>query len=150
MKKIALGALVITLGLAGCATPIPGSETYQAQESGVEQSVRYGVVESVRPVVLDKGTTGVGIGAGAILGGIAGSQIGHGWGSAAAGVAGALAGGIAGQAIERNTSQSQGLEITVRLRNAQTVVISQPATEQFVPGDRVRLISSGGRTRVTH
>lgn len=150
MKKLALVVVVGSLFLGGCAAPIAGNGTYQAQETGVAQNVRFGIVESVRPVVLDKGTTGIGIAGGALVGGLLGSQIGGGWGSAAAAAAGAVAGGIGGQAIERNTSKSQGLEITVRLRDGRLIAVTQPADEAFYAGDRVRLVESGGRTRVTH
>lgn len=151
MKKILVTtALASSLLLAGCASSIPGSNTYTANETGVAQTVRFGVVESVRPVVLNKGNTGVGLGAGAILGGIAGSTIGGGWGSAAAAVGGAVIGGIAGQAVESRTSQSSGLEITVKLSSGQLIAVTQPADEHFSPGERVRVVSSGERVRVTH
>lgn len=150
MKTIALISLVSVLGLTGCAAPIAGNNSYQSYESGVAQNVQYGMVESVRPVWLDKGSSGVGVGAGALLGGIAGSTIGHGWGSAAAGLAGAVAGGIAGQAVERNNAQTQGIEITVRLQNGGIIAVTQPADEQFYPRERVRLLTANGKTRITH
>ena len=44
-----------------------------------------------------------------------------------------------------------GLEITVRLDNGDMRAITQTATgEVFQAGERVRLLSSGGVTRVTH
>lgn len=109
------------------------------------------MVESVRPVVLDEGNTGVGAGTGAIIGGIAaGATIGSGWGAAASALGGALLGGYAGNAIENHTSKTQGLEITVRLSNNQIIAVTQPADQQFNPGDRVRVLTTGSRTRVTH
>lgn len=113
--------------------------------------MRFGVVESVRPVVLDEGNTGVGAGTGAIIGGIAaGATIGSGWGAAASALGGALLGGYAGNAIENHTSKTQGLEITVRLSNNQIIAVTQPADQQFNAGDRVRVLTTGSRTRVTH
>ena len=47
-------------------------------------------------------------------------------------------------------AQRRGLEITVRLENGEMRAITQDADEIFRPGDRVRLLSSGGVTRVTH
>jgi len=38
------------------------------------QSVQYGVIESVRPVNVNGTQSGIGAGAGAVLGGLAGSQ----------------------------------------------------------------------------
>lgn len=48
--------------------------------------------------------------------------------------------------IERRS----GLEITVKLDNGELRAIVQEADEMFQPGERVRLLSSGGVTRVTH
>jgi outer membrane lipoprotein SlyB len=92
----------------------------------------------------------VGTGAGAIIGGIGGSAVGQGRGSAVAAVVGAVAGGIAGQAIENNRSRVAGVELTVRLDNGELRAIVQEVDgQQFKPGDRVRLLSQGGVTRVS-
>jgi outer membrane lipoprotein SlyB len=116
-----------------------------------EQSVRMATVDSVREVVVDRGQSGVGTGAGAVVGGVAGSTIGQGKGSIVGAVVGAVAGGIAGQAIETGANRATGLEITVRLDNGDLRAIVQEADGQaFKPGDRVRLLSTGGTTRVSH
>jgi outer membrane lipoprotein SlyB len=109
------------------------------------------VVESVRQVTIE-GTRGeLGTVAGGALGGIGGSTVGGGSrGSAVGTILGAVAGGIAGSAIERSVSQKKGLEITVRLENGDLRAITQEADEEFRPGERVRLVSSRGVTRVTH
>jgi len=54
------------------------------------------------------------------------------------------------RAAENKIAQRRGLEITVRLENGEMRAITQDADEIFRPGDRVRLLSSGGVTRVTH
>ena len=64
--------------------------------------------------------------------------------------AGAILGGIAGSAAENKINERRGLEITVRLDNGEMRAITQEADEVFRPGERVRLLSSGGVTRVTH
>ena len=85
------------------------------------------------------------------LGGVAaGSTIGSGGGSVAAGLLGAVLGGIAGSAAENRITQRRGLEITVQLEDGDLRAITQEADEVFRPGDRVRLLSSGGVTRVSH
>lgn len=116
-----------------------------------EQTVRMGYVESVREVVIDRGQSGVGAATGAALGGLAaGSTIGKGNGSVAAAIVGAVAGGIVGQNMERNATMARGLEITVRLDNGEIKAVTQLLEEPFNPGDRVRLLSDGMTTRVTH
>jgi outer membrane lipoprotein SlyB len=87
--------------------------------------------------------------AGGALGGIAGSGVGHGRGSSAAAVLGAVGGGLAGAAIEEGVTRKQGVEITVRLENGELRAIVQEETDKFVAGQKVRLLSSGGVTRVS-
>ncbi len=147
---IATAASLATLALAGCATQERSASVYRAGEAQREQVVRLGTVESVREVVIDRGKTGVGTGAGAVVGGIAGSTVGSGRGAAVGTVLGALVGGIAGQAVEEGSSKVPGLEITVRLENGELrAVVQEVDGQQFRPGDRVRLLSQGGATRVT-
>jgi outer membrane lipoprotein SlyB len=82
---------------------------------------------------------------------VAGSRIGGGTGAIVTGIIGGLAGAIAGNSIENGVAVHDGLEITVRLDNGDIRAITQSATgEIFRAGERVRLLSSGGVTRVTH
>lgn len=154
MKNIfLLSSVAAVFFLGGCASPPQNPNVYRTGEVGVVQHVRYATIVSVRPVTIDAGSTGVGLGTGAVVGGVAGSAIGggHGSGGLVGGVIGAVAGGIAGQAIERNTSQKPGVEITVRTDYDQTLVIVQPDDgSRFRYGDRVRLVGNGRDTRVTY
>jgi outer membrane lipoprotein SlyB len=136
--------------LAGCAAPPPSGSVYSSYQTMNEQSVRMGVVESVRPVTIANPETGVGTMSGAALGGLAGAQAGRGNGQAAMGILGAVAGGILGQRVENQANNRPGLEITVRLDNGELRSITQLADEPFRPGERVRLLSNGYTTRVTH
>ena len=63
---------------------------------------------------------------------------------------GAVVGGIAGSAAEEGITRKDGIEITVKLDSGSLVAIVQEADEQFQPGERVRLLESGGTTRVSH
>lgn len=146
---IVLAAFLAALVASGCAPSKSGS-VYTRDEARREQSVRMGVVESVRHVQIEGTRSGVGPAAGAAVGGIAGSGVGNGRGSAAAAVVGAVAGGVAGQAAEQAVTRRDGLEITVRLDNGRMVAIVQEADEAFKPGERVRILSNGGVSRVTH
>jgi len=151
MKNVLLLTVVVgTLALSGCAVAPNSSNVYQSRQTMGEQSVRMGVVESIRNVVIDNGQSGVGTLGGAALGGLAGSTIGQGNGSIAAAIGGAIAGGVIGQHVEQNMNSKPGLEITVKLDNGALTAITQAADEQFNVGDRVRLLSNGRTTRVTH
>jgi outer membrane lipoprotein SlyB len=149
MKRIVrvAAALAVTV-LAGCAPSQSGS-VYSRDKVGQEQTVRTGVVDSVRQVQIEGTRSGVGPAAGAVVGGIAGSTIGHGKGSAVGAVLGSVVGGVAGQAAEQGTTRRNGVEITVRLDSGGVVAITQEAdATTFNSGDRVRLLSGGGVTRV--
>jgi outer membrane lipoprotein SlyB len=140
----------ITATLAACATSNSG-EVYSREDARKVQTVRMGVVESVRQVKLEGTKTPIGTVAGAAVGGIAGSAVGgNDKVSAIAAVIGAVAGGIAGAAIEEGTTRTDGVEITVKLDSGSLIAIVQEATDQFTPGERVRLIESNGNTRVSH
>jgi outer membrane lipoprotein SlyB len=138
------------LGLAGCAAPGRGSADYRSYQTGTEQSVRFGVVETIRPVRIDAPNTGVGTATGAVLGGLAGNTVGGGYGQTAAAVAGAVIGGIIGSHIEADANKGQGIEITVLLDGGRYIAVVQEADESFRVGDRVRIVSGQGTTRVTH
>lgn len=140
----------ITATLAACATSNSG-EVYSREDARKVQTVRMGVVESIRQVKLEGTKSPIGTVAGAAVGGIAGSAVGgNDKVSAIAAVIGAVAGGIAGAAIEEGTTRTDGIEITVKLDSGALIAIVQEATDQFTPGERVRLIESNGNTRVSH
>lgn len=147
-KQVAAALLAMTV-LGGCAQGLGGG-SYTRDEARREQNVRMGMVESVRPVQIEGTRSGVGPAAGAIVGGIAGSTVGGGRGSTAAAVLGGVAGGVAGQAIEQGATRRTGVEITVKLDSGALVAIVQEADEIFRPGERVRILSDGRTSRVTH
>lgn len=147
-----LAALVVVGSLsvlAGCAHKSASSSVYTYGQAQREQIVRLGTVEGVRNVVIqNERSSGVGALAGGALGGVAGSSIGGGRGQILAAIGGGLLGALAGDAVEHQTGKSSGLEITVRLDNGETRVIAQEADVAIGVGQRVRVISGNGPTRV--
>jgi len=143
--------LIITASLAGCASNLSG-ESYSRSEARTVQNVEYGSILQLRPVKIEGTKTPIGSGAGAIVGGIAGSGIGSGRTSNVMAVIGAVAGGLAGAAIEEGVTRTHGVEITVKKDNGQTIAIVQALSpnERFSVGERVRVISSGQNARVAH
>jgi outer membrane lipoprotein SlyB len=135
--------------LGGCAASKSG-DVYTRDQARHEMTVRKGVVESVRIVMLEGTKSQVGTAAGAVVGGVAGSTVGRGKGSIVGAVVGAVAGGIAGSAIEEGVTKKQALEITVDLDSGRSIVVVQEgAPDEFRAGDHVRVVSGGGDTRVT-
>jgi outer membrane lipoprotein SlyB len=149
MKRITT-LLMLGATLAGCSTPPESGNVYNGVQTMNEQTVRMGTVESVRNVTIAHPESGVGAMSGAALGGLGGSQIGGGNGSAAVGIIGAIAGGLIGERAENRANMRPGLEITVRLENGEMRAVTQLADEMFRPGERVRLLSNGYTTRITH
>ncbi|MDZ4141701.1 MAG: glycine zipper 2TM domain-containing protein [Methylotenera sp.] len=144
-----LAIALLSLFLGACASSNSGS-VYSRDDARKIQTVRTGVVESVRSVRLEGTKTPIGTVAGGAIGGLAGSSIGHGTGSAIAAVVGAVAGGLAGSAIEEGATRKDALEITVKLDGGALVAVVQEADEEFRAGDKVRLVESRGTTRVSH
>ena len=149
MRTNVAAILVVTAALAGCA-PGLGGGTYSRDEARREQNVRLGIVESVRPVQIEGTRSGIGPAAGAVIGGVAGSSVGGGRGSTIGTVLGGVAGGVAGQAAEELGTRRTGVEVTVKLDRGGLVAIVQEADETFKPGERVRILSDGRTSRVTH
>ncbi len=139
----------ITAFLAACASSNSGS-VYSRDDARKVQTVKTGVVESVRAVKLEGTKSPVGTVAGGVVGGVAGGSIGHGAGSAIGAVIGAVAGGIAGSAIEEGVTRKDALEITVKLDGGAMIAIVQEADEQFHPGEKVRIVENADTSRVTH
>jgi outer membrane lipoprotein SlyB len=141
---IAAGAVL----LAGCPAGLGGKD-YSRGQARTVQEVQMGVVESVREVTIEGTKSAVGTGAGAIVGGVAGSTIGGGRGQVVGATVGAVLGGLGGAAAEETMTRQRGVEITVRLDSGRLLAITQAADEAFRAGDRVRVLTGGGTTRVS-
>ena len=141
-------AIAGVLAVSGCASTTSGN-VYSSGQARQEQTVRLGVVESVRQVTIEGSRTPIGAVAGGAVGGIGGANVGGGRGSTVGSILGAVAGGVAGSMLEERVTRKDGLEITVRLEGGELRAITQEADEVFKPGERVRLLSGGGVTRVS-
>ncbi|MDA8260772.1 MAG: hypothetical protein M0Z99_34925 [Betaproteobacteria bacterium] len=137
-----------TLLLAGCPAGLGGSD-YSRSQARTVQEVQMGVVESVREVTIEGTKTPFGAGAGAVVGGVAGSTVGGGRGSVVGATVGAVLGGVGGAAAEEAVTRQKGVEVTVKLDSGRMIAVTQAADQEFRVGDRVRVLTGGGVTRVT-
>ena len=142
-------AAAALLALGGCASGTGGKD-YSRDQTRAVQEVQMGMVESVREVNIEGTKSAVGAGAGAVVGGVAGNTVGSGTGRALATAVGAVLGGLGGAAVEEGVTRQNGIEITVKLDTGKLIAITQTADESFRVGDRVRVLSGGGTTRVSH
>lgn len=149
MLAVMIASTALTLG--GCASSLQG-ESYSREEARTPQVVRMGTIEALRPVKIEGTKTPIGAATGAAVGGIAGSSVGGGKGSYVAAVIGAVAGGLLGAATEEGLTRTQGVEITVKEDSGTTRSYVQAVSEGevFKVGDRVRITTVNGTTRVAH
>lgn len=149
-KSLSVVSLIaVALAVGGCVSSQTG-DTYSRSEVRAVQTVRYGTIESLRPVRIEGTKTPVGAGAGAVVGGIAGSGVGGGRGSAVAAVIGAVAGGMLGAAAEEGITRAEGVEITLREDdgNIRAYVQEVEPNQVFRVGQRVRVLTVNGTSRV--
>ncbi len=144
-----LGLVMITAGIvAGCTFP-SSRRTVPANQANVMQRADTGVVTQVREVNIEGQRTNLGMYGGGLIGASAasgGRGVGGALGQAAAGVAGA----VVGQATEEAVTRKHAQEITIRLDDGSTVVVTQEASGGiFQDGDRVRVLNGGGGARVS-
>ena len=133
--------------LGACAAP--AGPVYKESEAGTAWQAEEGVVTGVRQVTIEGEATGLGTVGGAAIGYTLGRTIGGGSGSRVAGAVGGVAGAVAGRAVESGAKTKPGLEIVVDLDGGDTLVVVQPADQQFSTGQRVRvLLGSRNRARV--
>lgn len=156
MKKftaLPITAIFLTsiLGIGGCAQNL-GGDSYSREDARAAQTVRMGTIYSLRPVKIEGTKTPIGAGAGAIVGGVGGSAIGGGRGSIVTAVIGAVAGGLIGSATEEGLMRTQGVEITVREDDGsmRAYVRQVQENEVFRTGERVKVLTVNGTSRVTH
>lgn len=150
MKRLLIIA-TLPFFFVSCAQDSLTGNSYSRNEAGRAQDVRTGRITSIRGVEIEGNSTG-GTLVGAAAGGLLGNQIGSGSGRTAATVGGALVGGAVGSHAGKAVTAKQGLEIQVKLDDGGSISVVQEAdkNESFSQGDRVRVLSNGGRTRVTH
>lgn len=138
--------------LAACSSssaPVTANQEGTIQREKDKQR-QMGVVTQVKKVSIMGRPTNIGSSAGRTVGRIAGGATGSGYGSVAGSIAGAFIGGIIGSNADKGLQKKPGLEITVRLSNAELVTITQRADVAFKVGDAVRLEMLEGKARVVH
>lgn len=138
--------LAAVLALGACADMNPPANTYSSGPT-YQQSTNsagaystYGVVQSIELVRQNNTGSGVGLIAGAVVGGIVGNQVGGGQGKTAATVIGAAGGAYAGNEVEkRNQQQADAYKFTIRMRDGSYQTVMQTTNPDIRVGDRVQI-----------
>ncbi len=124
-----------TAGAPPAAAPMPPV----AQATPVCSSC--GKVLAVRSVESEGKPSGVGVVAGAVVGGLLGNQVGGGTGRTLATVAGAVGGGYAGNEIEKRTRKAVDYEVDVRLETGERQTFRFDTQPGWKAGDRVKVVN---------
>lgn len=148
-RKLTLILIFTALVLGGCAASMSGGAYSRGQARQVED-VKMATVESVRDIQIEGTKTPIGAGAGAIIGSVMGGNSRSRNVSAIGGVVGGVVGGMAGAAAEEGITRQSGYEITVKFDDGKMIAVAQGADEKFSVGDRVRVLTGGGVTRISH
>lgn len=126
------------------AAQAPQPKTYSPAPTPVAQApaVCYscGRVESVQVIQQQAQPSGIGMVAGAVIGGALGNQVGGGNGRKLATVAGAIGGGYAGNTIEKNTRATTTYQVHVRMEGGELRSFPYSQQPTWSAGDRVRVV----------
>ena len=101
-----------------------------------------GKVEGVRTIEVAAKPSGVGVVAGAVVGGLLGNQVGGGTGKTLATVAGAVGGGYAGNEIEKRTRKGTAWEVDVRMEKGEERSFKYETQPSWRAGDRVKVVNN--------
>ncbi|HYD97087.1 MAG TPA: glycine zipper 2TM domain-containing protein [Noviherbaspirillum sp.] len=99
-----------------------------------------GRVESIQAIEQVAQPSGVGMVAGAVLGGVLGNQVGGGNGRKIATVAGAVGGGYAGNEIEKRSRATTSYKVRVRMEDGDIRTFPYAQQPAWNVGDRVRVV----------
>jgi len=134
-------AAFLALGMVGTALA----------QSNVAQTIRYGEVVSMEKTMVKDRSTGTGARTGATVGAVAGYALAGGRDRWLGALVGGAIGGAAGSGIEKSARKKRGFQLIILLEETgEEIGIQVKGKKQdFGVGDRVRLLTAGGETKVT-
>lgn len=126
----------------------PAQEAYRApaRMATAANCAECGVVESVREIDAKGQGSGLGAVGGGVLGGLLGNQVGAGRGKDVMTVVGVVGGAVAGNEVEKRVKATKRYEVTVRLSDGSSRVISEASLPVWRPGDKVKIIDGAIRS----
>lgn len=145
-RKISVtAALIAAAALSGCAGIPLSSTRFSGSSNLAPESVQTGVVIKTLPIKINDSArvdqaTGLGAGAGGLVGYLAGGNV-------IGALAGAVGGGVIGDAI--TPGSGVGTDVFVKLSTGQTLSIPEAGVVHLVPGEKVFIMTSAhGHYRV--
>lgn len=158
MKKMSKMLAMMLVGssvlLTACTNTDYRPEVYQQSDLQKAHRTEYATIKTVKEIVIkqDEGVTNPLLTvAGTVAGGIAGSHIGGGKGQILSAIGGGLLGGYATNEAVKATQTQKGVEFTLIKDDGQMITFAQQGdARQFSVGQRVKLVTHDGKTKVTH
>ena len=143
-------ALMLLAAMLVCGCASQGGQDYTRNQERSAMQIQRGVITDVRVVQISEDSSMLGPTAGGVAGGFLGSLLGGGKGRVLGAVGGAAAGALGGAAVEKAVRDKEAYQITVKLDNGNEIAVVQDQDIYFQTGDRVRVLTGGGGTRVQH
>lgn len=131
-----LGCALVAASL-NAPLQVQAATTSGAASASSATAPRKGTVTEVREVQVKGQGSGVGVVAGAVVGGLLGHQIGKGSGNTIATVGGAVAGGYAGNEVEKNVKKNTLFKTTVQFEDGS--VHDYTLGQRYAVGARVQV-----------
>lgn len=147
MRKIhsnLLVAVLMSLSLLGaCKKDGEAAEPVAAPVVAKPKACRdCGTVSAINEVRRKGEASGAGAFMGAVIGGVIGHQVGGGRGKDVATVAGAAGGAMAGHEIEKRRNATTHYDVTVRMEDGSTRVVSVASQAGIAIGSKVRVVGN--------
>lgn len=118
----------------------PAARTESAKPAQAAVCGNCGVITSIKAAEQSGEATGLGAVAGGVVGGLLGNQVGQGRGKTAATVVGAAGGAYAGHQVEKQMKKAKRYDVSVKMDDGSTRVISQKTEPAFKVGDKVKIV----------
>ncbi|MBI2311151.1 MAG: glycine zipper 2TM domain-containing protein [Betaproteobacteria bacterium] len=125
---------------APAGTPAAAQSGSAAQPVAPAKCENCGVVEGITVREQEGEATGLGAIAGGVAGALLGNQAGQGRGKTAATVVGAAGGAYAGHQVEKSMKKAKRYDISVRMDDGTTRIISQTTEPAVKVNDKVKIV----------
>lgn len=136
----AFAAAILAMSTAAC-TNNAGANQRSSRSVGYASTVLAGTVQASTPVTITKDNSILGAGVGAVLGGLAGSELGGGDKAQTAGaIGGAVLGGLAGNEAGKALGKRNGYSYIVAFDSGEVKEIVLAGDANYAPGTRVNVV----------
>ncbi|GAB5458935.1 MAG: hypothetical protein Hens3KO_19650 [Henriciella sp.] len=136
----ALAAATLAMSTTACTSNM-GANQRSAGSVGYASTVMTGTVQAATPVTISKDNSILGAGVGAVLGGLAGSELGGGDKAQTAGaIGGAVLGGLAGNEAGKALGRRNGYSYIVAFDSGEVKEIVLAGDAAYPPGTRVNVV----------